>query len=573
MGLAQTARDKQRATIGGRANPFQNDDPLGKAFADSVEKGAGDAVKGVMDWWERSSADQEGISDDLLRLVAGGVKNTTKAWKDASAEQEGITDDILRGVGWTAGKGMQVLDAGSYYGGKLGGKLGEMAGIDPRLTGAAGNIIGDVLAGGAVAKAAKVGKATRALRVVGADNPIGVGEFLKPGPGATRGWSSQGYLKDLGTTIKAGDVKQTELIRELKQTNIRRFVGGAADDTRIAGLVDDTTRVERGKWTLEDIPRRQKINEAEFNAWRRTEHGKSPNTYDRIRRGHQGTPTKQTELRAKEWAKNHSDPRIRERLVKMDAYESRITPVNYEKNLYPEWITQANVKGGNRKIKQLEGLEYTVEQHHLIHLRDSATIGKYLDDLDSPITKAAVYEYMMKEYNILPGNFDLNIANIPTGPHRMKIGGDLHTWLDRLGYDDYWGDVAAEWTRLGKTPTATDILDSFDIYMDEVFHPMMVKLDDLVKKNPTKGEFKGAYTPEYLVEQAKERLRHLQEPQRPDRLRGSQAGAEEAIEAQSANEIIEISAKIHERSSLLPLQARTTRPGRDPEARELDQPR
>ena len=99
MGLAQTARDRQRATIGGRANPFQNDDPLGKAFADSIEKGAGDAVKGVMDWWERSSADQEGIGDDLLRLVAGGVKNTTKAWQDATAEQEGITDDILRGVG------------------------------------------------------------------------------------------------------------------------------------------------------------------------------------------------------------------------------------------------------------------------------------------------------------------------------------------------------------------------------------------------------------------------------------------------------------------------------------------
>ena len=166
MGLAQTARDRQRATIGGRANPFQNDDPLGKAFADSIEKGAGDAVKGVMDWWERSSADQEGIGDDLLRLVAGGVKNTTKAWQDATAEQEGITDDILRGVGWTAGKGMQVLDAGSYYGGQIGGKLASAVGVDARIGGAAGNIIGDVLAGGAVAKGTKIASRSAKLALM-----------------------------------------------------------------------------------------------------------------------------------------------------------------------------------------------------------------------------------------------------------------------------------------------------------------------------------------------------------------------------------------------------------------------
>ena len=168
MGLAQTARDRQRATIGGRANPFQNDDPLGKAFADwavtTGEQALTGSVKAVGDWWERSSADQEGVGDDLLRLVAGGVKNTTKAWKDASAEQEGITDDILRGVGWTAGKGMQVLDAGSYYGGKLGGNIGRMVGIDPRITGALGNVGGDLLAGGIFLKAGKVVKTAKQIK-------------------------------------------------------------------------------------------------------------------------------------------------------------------------------------------------------------------------------------------------------------------------------------------------------------------------------------------------------------------------------------------------------------------------
>ena len=137
---------------------------------------------------------------------------------------------------------------------------------------------------------------------------------------------------------------------------------------------------------------------------------------------------------------------------------------------------------------------------------------------------------MMKRFGIVPGNFDLNIANIPAGPHRLGVGGDLHTWLDRLGYEDYWSDFSKKWA--GKTPTSTDILDAFDLYMDQVFHPMMIKLDDLVKKNPTKGKFEGAYVPQYLVDEAKARVKHLQLPSRPQKLRGTQAGAEEAIEAQ-----------------------------------------
>ena len=228
MGLAQTARDRQRATIGGRANPFQNDDPLGKAFADSVEKGAGDAVKGVMDWWERSSADQEGIGDDLLRLVAGGVKNTTKAWKDASAEQEGITDDILRGVGWTAGKGMQVLDAGSYYGGQIGGKLASAVGVDARIGGAAGNIIGDVLAGGAVAKAGQVAKTTSRLRRLRASNamPFAIEAAATGKYSFAYGEKTTGLIDDVVTAAKTTSKQRKNLKALENQTNIRRLVGG-----------------------------------------------------------------------------------------------------------------------------------------------------------------------------------------------------------------------------------------------------------------------------------------------------------------------------------------------------------
>ena len=172
-----------RSTIGGSVHPFENKDPLGKALADSVEQGAANAVQSVINWYQNASAHQEGIGDDLLRLMAGGVRNTTNAWKAATAEQEGITDDILRGVGWTAGKGMQVLDAGSYYLGKGGGAIGRMVGVDPRITGAVGNVVGDVLAGGLIAKGAKVAKVGQ--RVTNLSGKV-VSKIDETGIGVTR---------------------------------------------------------------------------------------------------------------------------------------------------------------------------------------------------------------------------------------------------------------------------------------------------------------------------------------------------------------------------------------------------
>ncbi len=265
----------------------------------------------------------------------------------------------------------------------------------------------------------------------------------------------------------------------------------------------------KGEIAGEAFKRQQGIAKAQKQANVRIENNKSPNAYDRIRRGLEATPGKTIERRAKQWAKNHADPRIRKRLVTMAGYEHRVTPTDLKKGLFQaDDPTQILPKGTNKRIAQSDGLEYTVEQHHLISLRDSATIGKEIDKLESPYTAVAIYDYMLNKFGILPGNYDLNIANIAAGPHRLKVGGDLHTWLDRLGYEDYWLDFSQRWA--GKTPTPSQILDAFDLYMDEVFYPTMVKLDDLVKKNPTKGEFQGAYMPDYLVDNAYARLRELQ---------------------------------------------------------------
>ena len=130
---------------------------LGSRFADWVEGGAQNLMIGAARNIQRASQDQEGWADDALRLVGGGAKNIAGAWQAGTADQEGIGDDILRGVGWTAGKGLQALDAASYYGGWAGGKLANSVGLDPRIGGAIGNIAGDAIIGGAAWKGLRMG--------------------------------------------------------------------------------------------------------------------------------------------------------------------------------------------------------------------------------------------------------------------------------------------------------------------------------------------------------------------------------------------------------------------------------
>jgi len=116
------------------------DDP--DTWTDDALRWAGGAIKGTGNWWQEATADQAGLGDDFLRLAGGGFKNT-----------------------------MKVLDAGSYYGGKVGGSIAEMIGVDARIGGAIGNVTGDLLAGGVFTKATKtvqMGNQLQRLRKLGA---------------------------------------------------------------------------------------------------------------------------------------------------------------------------------------------------------------------------------------------------------------------------------------------------------------------------------------------------------------------------------------------------------------------
>ena len=108
---------------------------LGSRAADWVEDRGRDVVRGL----QRASQDQEGIGDDILR-GAGSVLQGAGAVMNAPGIKQA----------------MQVLDAGSYYGGRLGGNLAKSIGVDPRIGGLAGNLVGDAVTGGLIRKAPKI---------------------------------------------------------------------------------------------------------------------------------------------------------------------------------------------------------------------------------------------------------------------------------------------------------------------------------------------------------------------------------------------------------------------------------
>ena len=108
---------------------------LGSRAADWVEDRGRDVVRGL----QQASQDQERIGDDILR-GAGSVLQGAGAVMNAPGIKQA----------------MQVLDAGSHYGGKLGGHLAKSMGVDPRIGGLAGNLVGDAVTGGFIRKAPKI---------------------------------------------------------------------------------------------------------------------------------------------------------------------------------------------------------------------------------------------------------------------------------------------------------------------------------------------------------------------------------------------------------------------------------
>jgi len=144
---------------------------IGTGLADKVEDFGRSAVQTVVGGIQAASQDQEGWHDNALRGIGAGAKWVGQKWQEGTADQEGIGDDILRGVGFAGQQGLRLADAASHYGGKAGGAIAGAVGVDPRIGGAIGNVAGDVLAGGAVAKVGKIGAIKGAHKLAKTDLP------------------------------------------------------------------------------------------------------------------------------------------------------------------------------------------------------------------------------------------------------------------------------------------------------------------------------------------------------------------------------------------------------------------
>lgn len=477
----------------------------GAEFADSVERQIAGAVQGVGEWWQDASADQEGWGDDALRLLAGGVKNVKQGWQSATADQEGVFDDLLRLTEGGVKNTFRVLDAGSFYGGEVGGQFAKMIGFDPRIGGFVGNVAGDALLGFGIGKATQIGKTTarmQRLRKLGATDwqldAITKGQYSMASVQSFGDLPAPSFIDDVATSLKSSRKTRRRL------TNLERNILKEADI------------------------KQQAIDQA----WEAVDRAKARGSgnidnYIRNVRSIQGTPGEAMELAAKEFVENATDPRISERVGMRGAYGKRIGKKAYERGEFPQFKGQQIPKPLNAALRK-EGLEQSVEAHHLISNYDSATLDYQLSKLGA-IAKHEAYEYILNKYKIVPGDFDLNLTNIPTGVHRLQSGGDLHTWLDRMGFEDYW----RTFSKNNPGPVTKELMaKGVDTYFDEVFYPMMVKLQQLLIDNPAKFKWEGFYFPEYLVDDAKARLKHLQKPNRPQRLRGSRGGVEEAVEGQ-----------------------------------------
>ena len=232
-------------------------------------------------------------------------------------------------------------------------------------------------------------------------------------------------------------------------------------------------------------------------------------TYTRILRQKQGTPGKYVEEAGKEFAQSRAD--MSDRLVRRDAYGKPIAEGAAARGEYPQFPGQKPSKKTSSSLKATEGLEAIIEQHHMMSAYDSSVLADQLGKLGKKF-KYNAYMYMLNQYKMLPGDFDLNIANIPAGPHRLK-GGNLHAWLNDMGFEDFWRDFAK--ANPGN-PDPNKMMQAIDQYFDEVFYPALIKMDALVQQAPKNHKWDGLYIAPYLLKDAKARIKHLNAPYTPE---------------------------------------------------------
>ena len=294
-------------------------------------------------------------------------------------------------------------------------------------------------------------------------------------------------------------------------------------EEELAGLkekyIASTNDVDHQRIIQDGLEQDEGIQQALAGIQRAKDRGSAggEDTFKRKLRETKGTPGSYVEEQAKEFVSRRED--MQGRLVKRDSY-------GVHRKTDPEFPGKKPLsKEDHAALKRKEGLEALIEQHHMMSAYDSSVLADQLGKLGHRF-KYNAYMYILQNYKMLPGNFDLNIANIPAGPHRLKSG-NLHAWLNDMGFEEYWREFAKN---NPGNPDPNKMMEAIDLFFDEVFYPSLIKMDALVQQAPKKYEWKGLYIAPYLLKDAKARVKHLNEAFRPQNLKSTEGAKDVAID-------------------------------------------
>jgi len=181
-----------------------------------------------------------------------------------------------------------------------------------------------------------------------------------------------------------------------------------------------------------------------------------------------------------------------------------------------EWIGDMG-KTGYRAAKDLPGgkisgqgplrgkLQEIIEQHHGIGNQEGADMMKQTAFVNE-VFKLNVWQYIAKQYKTGLGKSRANMWNIPASIHRgEKVG--LHAWLKDLGFDSFWKKQLAA----NPNMTQQEIMDTIDLYFDEIFYPSLIHVENLVMGSTKKFAWKGMHLPKEVLKDAKIRLVQIEE--------------------------------------------------------------
>jgi hypothetical protein len=342
----------------GVSNPL-----LGSRAADWVE----DRGRDAMNWISKASQDQEGIGDDILR-GAGSVLSGAGAVMNAPGIKQA----------------MQVLDAGSHYGGKLGGNLAKSIGIDPRIGGLAGNLVGDAVTGGFVRKAPKIaGKLS--------DQAASF---------AAKHIPSQVVYADSTPIKKSPFMIPKDQIQTLARKNL-----------------DQPPNVKLAqKIPKDDFPFLSEQLQKEVNLRNRsidTQQGGMQRILDRIKGIEEGAPDplfkrKDGRPRTKSQVLNHLKTKAKE-------YKRRLVDLKVRDLEHPKRTFTAEIAKG-------------LDRHHLAGLKWSEP---FFDGLNA--TDAQELRRFAAKQNVFFGDDIRNRIDLPKNIHVNEPELNIHTWLNYVG--------------------------------------------------------------------------------------------------------------------------------------------